>query len=559
MESPFAHKLNDDVPTTNEIQEINESFQKPVEHSLELDGELDRLWNELPNFVEEHEKLHEDNMAHKALTSMNDWLPRELFQEIFIRCLPTDHNAVMSAEESPVLLGRVCSSWRTISLSTPQLWSSLHIPVPPSSYTHGTTSYDRTTLDQRNALVQTWLNRAGACTLSISLTTNGLGSIDIEPVAVDLLLQTVLSFAKQWRRIEIRIPTQLSEPLATIATDELRLLQSLQLHLPEEYIPAHSSHQPHGTVFRTLHNLLNASNLTRVRLKTVQTNPFYLPLNWSKLTEFSYDTHVVGWGSGGLSPREALLILARCPQLIRCKLHIVSAGSSSDLVAVPLVRLEHLMAISVIEGDDVDLVMFFEHLELPVVREVSFSCGNTRGLFTLRSPSSFITLLQRCQTVKILRIHTSAVTEQDLFDCLRLSPQVTELQLINDPYAFDSRTDKTNTYIDNVLLRMTLHAGSDLPPLCPNLQTFVSYYGTAASDDVVINFIRARFPRLNDVAISFPRHPDINVSVALAHEIGSGLRLLLKYGSQVGLRRNSPWQGLQRGRHARNLFEPPVW
>ncbi|KAJ7782493.1 hypothetical protein DFH07DRAFT_704529, partial [Mycena maculata] len=57
--------------------------------------------------------------AHKAPTRR---LPLDFIQEIFVACLPTHWNCAMSASEAPVILGPVCSSWRSISLSTPRLW-----------------------------------------------------------------------------------------------------------------------------------------------------------------------------------------------------------------------------------------------------------------------------------------------------------------------------------------------------------------------------------------------------------------------------------------------------
>ncbi|KAJ7634614.1 hypothetical protein FB45DRAFT_909361, partial [Roridomyces roridus] len=42
-------------------------------------------------------------------------------------CLPTHRNCVMDASEAPLLLGRISSAWRALSLATPRLWASLHI------------------------------------------------------------------------------------------------------------------------------------------------------------------------------------------------------------------------------------------------------------------------------------------------------------------------------------------------------------------------------------------------------------------------------------------------
>ncbi|KAJ7892808.1 hypothetical protein B0H14DRAFT_2685809, partial [Mycena olivaceomarginata] len=64
--------------------------------------------------------------SHKALISHPRRLPVDILREIFVACLPVDRNAVMSAQEAPLLLGRICSTWRSIVLTTPRLWASLH-------------------------------------------------------------------------------------------------------------------------------------------------------------------------------------------------------------------------------------------------------------------------------------------------------------------------------------------------------------------------------------------------------------------------------------------------
>jgi len=56
-------------------------------------------------------------------------------------------------------LGHICSSWRRIALSTPQLWSSLHVAIPASSFLQ---KHVRSTLMRRGEAVKTWLGLSGS-------------------------------------------------------------------------------------------------------------------------------------------------------------------------------------------------------------------------------------------------------------------------------------------------------------------------------------------------------------------------------------------------------------
>ncbi|TDL13631.1 hypothetical protein BD410DRAFT_735089 [Rickenella mellea] len=54
---------------------------------------------------------------------IND-LPFELLAKIFLFCLPITFPRP-SRREAPLLLGRVCRVWRSVSLHTPQLWAQI--------------------------------------------------------------------------------------------------------------------------------------------------------------------------------------------------------------------------------------------------------------------------------------------------------------------------------------------------------------------------------------------------------------------------------------------------
>ncbi|KAF8138039.1 hypothetical protein K438DRAFT_1537299, partial [Mycena galopus ATCC 62051] len=123
MASPFAPRLGTNYcPTDEEVLDIADLLVEPTLRLKGIDDEIAKLQTAIDKLAEERDSLGAYVEAHQALISPARRLPLDIVQEIFIACLPTHRNCVMSASEAPVLLGRICSSWRTISLSTPRLW-----------------------------------------------------------------------------------------------------------------------------------------------------------------------------------------------------------------------------------------------------------------------------------------------------------------------------------------------------------------------------------------------------------------------------------------------------
>ncbi|KAJ7290234.1 hypothetical protein C8J57DRAFT_338937 [Mycena rebaudengoi] len=66
-----------------------------------------------------------DSIIYPILT-----IPPEVTSDIFVHCLGEPDPSISIA---PLLLGRICRSWRSISCSTPALWGSLTITLPLSA------------------------------------------------------------------------------------------------------------------------------------------------------------------------------------------------------------------------------------------------------------------------------------------------------------------------------------------------------------------------------------------------------------------------------------------
>ncbi|KAJ7167777.1 hypothetical protein C8R46DRAFT_898531, partial [Mycena filopes] len=82
----------------------------------------------------EHERgsiqLQLDAAVYPVLT-----LPVEITSEIFLCCLPETSKYSLrptfkSPIEAPMLLLQICRTWRAIAISSPRLWTVLHLNLP---------------------------------------------------------------------------------------------------------------------------------------------------------------------------------------------------------------------------------------------------------------------------------------------------------------------------------------------------------------------------------------------------------------------------------------------
>ncbi|KAJ7140962.1 hypothetical protein C8R44DRAFT_658746, partial [Mycena epipterygia] len=148
--SPFASKLGTNFcPEDREIVEIKSLLVEPILRLQRLDDEIADMQKAIDKLTEDRDNLGAYVEAHKALISPVRRLTFDVIQEIFVACLSMHRNCVMSAREAPVLLGRICSSWRAISLSTPRLWARPHIVEPMSHLATSTSASFVNKLDQR--------------------------------------------------------------------------------------------------------------------------------------------------------------------------------------------------------------------------------------------------------------------------------------------------------------------------------------------------------------------------------------------------------------------------
>ncbi|KAJ7238564.1 hypothetical protein B0H12DRAFT_1025597, partial [Mycena haematopus] len=121
--SPFAHRLNTNyVPSDSEISEIRAVLLDPENELAHIDARIEEMEIALAQLKEQRALLKGPIDAHRALISPLRRVPEDVLIEIFLLCLPSEHNALIDPAEAPLVLGRICRHWRSVAYSAPRLW-----------------------------------------------------------------------------------------------------------------------------------------------------------------------------------------------------------------------------------------------------------------------------------------------------------------------------------------------------------------------------------------------------------------------------------------------------
>ncbi|KAI4527315.1 hypothetical protein K525DRAFT_217498, partial [Schizophyllum commune Loenen D] len=226
----FAELLSSNrAPTDDERQAAASLLQMWSTEAAVLAAKVRALQAQLAQVSAKLDEIQERVRLHSQIVSPMRSMPAEILQHIFRYTLPEFHNALLSPDEPPVLLTRVCRVWRAVSLDTPELWSSIHIVCTP--FDKDMPQRARETVELRLRAVELWLARSGTCLLDISIRAEGeVMDIDFMPFSegyrysstVLHALRVIIPHSRRWSQLSI---------VATMG--ELKELLPLRLDLPK--------------------------------------------------------------------------------------------------------------------------------------------------------------------------------------------------------------------------------------------------------------------------------------------------------------------------------------
>lgn len=169
--------------------------------------------------IEEERTLRRNRIAvNKALLCPFRRLPLELVVAIFKECLPDKWPFTPSSVRAPLLLCRVSRTWRTLALSSPALWSEVHLPAGPTNEEH--------TL----SLLGLYLARSKEAQVTVVVGFPSFDQSIPAPYASRLLAQ-LIPHAHRWRclKLERTIGVDILFMFGHIPCDTMRSLEKFEL------------------------------------------------------------------------------------------------------------------------------------------------------------------------------------------------------------------------------------------------------------------------------------------------------------------------------------------
>ncbi|KAJ7062363.1 hypothetical protein C8F01DRAFT_1368970 [Mycena amicta] len=521
--SAFTPKLGTNYcPTDDEVHEINALLIEPSAQLRQLDNKIDELRKAMEELVVERNRVAEYVDAHKTLISPMRRIPIDVLQERFAACLATERNCIMSASEAPILLGRICSSWRAISMSTPRLWASLHIVEPsalfPAASVYVTQARDAR-LAQRLETAKSWLARSGRCPLSISLLVESLG-------------QEYLSSEIDGGESNFVCPHRLVEALRKLTGKDVPLLQSLNLDLLVV--------QPGPDPLSPPLELLTAPQLSDLHLAGIQTQVDALGLPYDQLTSLSLTPFP--WAASQPTLEASLSVIAKCRQLRQFHVTVYANTPGMQDIHIESLTLEVLVInYTTIPGT----LRSLNYLSLPALVHLSVIWGqgglsDNTGV-AAAAGSSFERFFSISTRLRSLRLDAAFLGKETFMALIRALPPSLRRLAVHDfePWSVD----------DNLLASITPTTGHATAG--PGLEDIVFRDCHDISDRALLEFIRAKMTPgshspLKRVRIQLCRPMELDILPEVQSFLGTELNLVVEYHdpilfSATGMRPRSSW------------------
>jgi len=437
---------NNELPTETKLQETRELHSQVNEDLVQIDAEIERL-------KAKREDVQRSLDIYDTILSPARRLLPDILQEIFYHCLSSDGPiyAILSASEVPMLLTRVCSLWRSVALSSPRIWTSLHIPIPGDPRIYGF-SVDRSlelrrqmfskTMQLRCRAINEWLDRSGSCPLSLSISYPFSYSPDIinngaeDDEVVDPLLRTIQPFAPRLRHLHLSMPHHIYQKLETkIPLDSLSTLRSFEGNI---FFPS-ATPGPQPTLV-PLHIIeLPTLKALSISCPQITLNLPNHPNSWGRLTDICFESPALD--------TDLIEMLKQCRNLITLDVNMQIPRARLDGLepTFEMVLLPQLKNLKLRETGRASAALCA--INAPHLKSLLYKCphryvGDGWGPSSLSPSESLPWLISNAAaSLETLSIDPRTFQPEQVLQCLRLATHVKDLILGEKPYFFPTIQD----------------------------------------------------------------------------------------------------------------------
>jgi hypothetical protein len=372
--------------SASQISMVRDTISTAQARILHVDSEIARLMDTVEDLQRRRSALLTYTQNHTALIAPIRRLPPEILSDIFVQCRdvrwldPVEYLLLPPRlDKTPLLLGTICSRWRSISLSTPRLWASFSLNIRPKY------------LKAHVELAKIWFARSGTCPLSISLGCD----VSVQH-NMQRLMQVFLLHCERWYEVSLSLPLPVIRALSP-ARHRLLKLQKLRIDLSAPHVIDIFEHAP-------------------------QLRSFYLPsafplpmikVPWEQLQY----CHIGGFVG------ECLELLRLTPNLEECS--VMPSWRFPQLDTHNPVQVSRLRTIT-IYGDPTHIL---DKLVAPELHKIFITLPDIPWVAT----AQLMSLLLRCSLRTLFffsagdKFHPSG---NDLIQFLRASPTLLELHIL---------------------------------------------------------------------------------------------------------------------------------
>jgi hypothetical protein len=541
------------IPGEEELDHIKNSvLPEPTAKLTDLEIEINRVEEIYSSLTEQRQVLLAEIEGYHNLISPARRLPIDILQEIFLHTLPTTHNALMDSYDCPLLLTQICNGWRRIALSTPQLWSSIHIPVPPIARGHphhwGPIHFGElpeefristlSCLKSYATSITNWLGRSGVTPLSISLYDPRDSFVPKEHY--EIIIDSFLPFTYRWKNLVLDTYSPFLTRIAALTESDVPFLESLTLH-----DITNNANDPNNPlpVWKSS-GIVKSHRLTKINYTQLEDNIADFSFKWAQLTDIKLSQSSYDWGApnANITLTDIITVLSLTPRVINfhseIKLTHTDLASRSSMSLLPLLNLQKM----VFHDGSADCRPLFDFINVPSLLHLEFFPINLSSITVL---STF--LPQVSETILSLTTSYSFFVQPNHRPALSQCQKLSSITIKSAPSLGPTPWSPTPVdFIGDIFLNdLTLPTGHP-DRLAPALEVFECQTGGNFSDAAVLKFIKAKQSRpdiakLKRISIRFTRPKELDVlsDEEMLQYIADGLGVDVRY--PVGLNPKVPF------------------